>query len=451
LKWNWIFMMFFLYAFGHDLRAQFLHRDKLVAFYTLDGHTRDGSGQEHHGVISGGVVPVADRKGRSGKAMQFNGIDGKITINNTRQLDSLPNQFSFCTWIYVQQWSPTVFWPLAGTNQIAPVLCKSLQEETYQYRWGATPKGFYVDANVTYDVPNVLQKKGIGLNRWTFIATTIDGNYARYYIDGVEVAEVFNPYRYEYNQHKLVIGCDYPGGSRAIEYLNGALDDLRIYRKTLTAKEIFDLYNDNVVEGHGFSGYVYDKKTGSRLAAQVSVKATQIGNLQSASSGTSRYELYLSYDEKNKIRIEAPGYRVLEDSIVVKGNAKGAISKDYFLEPLDELESRQKQERVLFVQSEPELLPESYEQLNQLLKALKDNPDWEIELGGHTDVLGSPELNMTLSEQRIQAIRNYLVKRGIAATRIYGQAYGDTMPLYRSDTEEYRKQNRRVEIKILTP
>jgi outer membrane protein OmpA-like peptidoglycan-associated protein len=67
---------------------------------------------------------------------------------------------------------------------------------------------------------------------------------------------------------------------------------------------------------------------------------------------------------------------------------------------------------------------------------------------GHTDNKGTDAYNMDLSNRRALAVKNLLVQRGIADSRIEAVAYGETLPVATNDTEAGRQRNRRVEIKI---
>ncbi len=428
--------------------SQFLHKDKLVAYYPLDGNGKDESGNLQHGIITRGVTPVADRKGREGKAMLFNGTDGMIQITETKKLDYLPNQFSFTAWVNIKKWDQSVFWPLAGTDKVAPIFCKSYQTQDFQYRWGCTDKGFYMDGNVTTEVPNVLQKKGISLNKWTFIAACFDGNYARYYVDGSMIAEVFNPYRYELDDNNLVIGCDYPGAPFALDYFNGSMDELRIYKKSLFAKEVYALFKEDFTENIFVKGNVFDKKTGNKIPAFLTLKSSSNGELKSECNEQKEFEFKLTSNEKVYIKIAVLGYLKFSDSISLDSVTDNIFRKNFYLQPIIVGEGIVLK-NILFVKSKTELLPESYPELDKLVRTMKDNPSLEIELGGHTDNIGSIELNQKLSEQRAQAVKNYLISRGIQAFRVSGVGYGGTHPLSTVNSEQDKKLNRRVEFKIL--
>lgn len=103
---------------------------------------------------------------------------------------------------------------------------------------------------------------------------------------------------------------------------------------------------------------------------------------------------------------------------------------------------------VFFNQSSYVLLPQSYPELNQLVQALKKNPGLRLEIAGHTDNVGDPRLNQTLSEFRAKVVATYLSQHGIAENRIDAKGYGGSRPVLDNDSEEHRAQNRRVEVVV---
>ncbi|GAA4410366.1 PA14 domain-containing protein [Nibrella viscosa] len=103
---------------------------------------------------------------------------------------------------------------------------------------------------------------------------------------------------------------------------------------------------------------------------------------------------------------------------------------------------------VFFEQSQYRLRPESYEELDKLVKTLKKYPTVQIEISGHTDNVGDPRLNLTLSEYRAKVVANYLTRHGIDSDRLEAKGYGSTRPLADNATEAQRAQNRRVEFVV---
>ena len=103
---------------------------------------------------------------------------------------------------------------------------------------------------------------------------------------------------------------------------------------------------------------------------------------------------------------------------------------------------------MLFIQGKPELLPESYPELNEIVQFMKKNPKIEIEISGHTDSRGSFRQLMELSQKRVNKVKSYLVSKGIESKRIVGRGYGGSKPIASNDSEETRILNRRVEFTI---
>ncbi len=105
---------------------------------------------------------------------------------------------------------------------------------------------------------------------------------------------------------------------------------------------------------------------------------------------------------------------------------------------------------IYFVQSKPKILPRSVSELQRLYQLLVEHPQLRILIAGHTDNVGEPNSLQRLSEERAQAIKDYLVKeKGISAARLEVIGHGARFPLNDNSTEARRKQNRRVEITVL--
>ncbi|MCB9600025.1 MAG: OmpA family protein [Sandaracinus sp.] len=96
-----------------------------------------------------------------------------------------------------------------------------------------------------------------------------------------------------------------------------------------------------------------------------------------------------------------------------------------------------------------EILPASERTLNIALQILRDNPDARVEVGGHTDNVGNANYNRRLSQQRADAVRDWLVGHGVAQNRMRTRGYGSAQPVAPNDTDEGRARNRRIEFKQL--
>jgi outer membrane protein OmpA-like peptidoglycan-associated protein len=104
---------------------------------------------------------------------------------------------------------------------------------------------------------------------------------------------------------------------------------------------------------------------------------------------------------------------------------------------------------VLFTSGKSELLPAAQVKLNDVAKALiEQDPDSKMVVEGHTDSQGTAAANQELSQKRAQAVRDYLVSRGIAGDRVTAQGFGPTRPIGENNSPEGRANNRRVEIVV---
>ncbi|GJM35549.1 MAG: hypothetical protein DHS20C18_45500 [Saprospiraceae bacterium] len=92
--------------------------------------------------------------------------------------------------------------------------------------------------------------------------------------------------------------------------------------------------------------------------------------------------------------------------------------------------------------------PEGIEELDKLVKLLKDNPEMGVEIGAYTDSSGDEIANQKISQKRAEAIEDYLAKEGISRKRIYPHGYGEERPIASNNTPDGRMKNRRIEIKV---
>ena len=86
--------------------------------------------------------------------------------------------------------------------------------------------------------------------------------------------------------------------------------------------------------------------------------------------------------------------------------------------------------------------------INDLAKVMKDYPDLNVVIEGHTDNVGTAAYNKKLSQRRAEAVKQYMVEKGINANRITAEGFGFDRPIASNDTDEGRQQNRRVEAAV---
>lgn len=115
---------------------------------------------------------------------------------------------------------------------------------------------------------------------------------------------------------------------------------------------------------------------------------------------------------------------------------RGVINKTYILDG------------VQYDTGSANLKASSYGQLNSVVKVLKSYPKVTLELGGHTDARGDAGKNQTLSQQRAESVKKYLVQKGIPANRLSTKGYGSKQPLDKGTTAAAYAKNRRTEVKV---
>ncbi len=103
---------------------------------------------------------------------------------------------------------------------------------------------------------------------------------------------------------------------------------------------------------------------------------------------------------------------------------------------------------VYFETGKSALKKASYASLNQIVSVLKKDPSLYVDIEGHTDNVGDDDYNMTLSQERADACRTYIIGQGISEERITAKGYGETMPITDNESATGRAQNRRTEFKL---
>jgi len=104
-------------------------------------------------------------------------------------------------------------------------------------------------------------------------------------------------------------------------------------------------------------------------------------------------------------------------------------------------------EGVNFITDSADLTPESKDILDKVAESLKDWPEVDVEVSGYTDSVAGPEYNEGLSQHRAETVRDYLVNKGVASSRLSAKGYGERHPIATNKTAEGRARNRRVELR----
>jgi outer membrane protein OmpA-like peptidoglycan-associated protein len=206
-------------------------------------------------------------------------------------------------------------------------------------------------------------------------------------------------------------------------------------------------------------GKITSATTKEAVVAKITYQSEPFGSKIGFLSGSS-FSFPLFDNDKYSITVEAPGYAKAKYMVdPSQANDQRRVIKDIELGLPTSAESEaeitrtpgkvMRLENLIFAASTSKIESSSYKELDKVLSMLKDNPSMVIQLEGHTDFIGSPTLNMKLSQDRVNSVKNYLVGKGANKDRIKTKAFGGTQPLSRENTEEAHKLNRRVELRVL--
>ena len=146
---------------------------------------------------------------------------------------------------------------------------------------------------------------------------------------------------------------------------------------------------------------------------------------------------------------EATGYLFHSENFeFTSSSIDKPVEKNILLKPIKEGEEIALR-NIFFESNKYDLLPKSIAELEKLKDFLTKNPNVKIEIGGHTDNVGSDKDNLTLSQNRAKAVMDYLINNGIAKERLTSKGYGETKPIADNNTEEGKALNRRTVMKVV--
>ena len=195
-------------------------------------------------------------------------------------------------------------------------------------------------------------------------------------------------------------------------------------------------------------GMITNAKTGAKVPASIVFYRPQPPVVFVLASKKEGYHVELHPKSTYSVQIESPGYVEYFGKIDLTNEQLKQLEINFKLEPLP-VGTSMNLRNILFRQSTADMLPESNDELDMVVDFMLSNPTVEIELSGHTDDAGNAKLNLKLSRDRVARVKNYITAKGIASNRILSIGFGERNPIASNDTEAGRKQNRRVEFKIV--
>lgn len=233
------------------------------------------------------------------------------------------------------------------------------------------------------------------------------------------------------------ISSDRPGGKGGLDLYSFALYDSIKPEKVAYLK-----------------GHVIDEITKAPLVADFELIDLETGKVvisSTSNSGNGEFLVVLPCGKNYALNVSRENYLFYSEHFELKDpkNAKNPVLKDILMKPIKAGETVVLN-NIFYETDAYSLKKESKVELDKLINFLKTNPKVKIEIGGHTDNVGTQQYNQTLSEKRAKTVYDYLISNGIQSTRLSYKGYGDTKPVADNTTEAGRSQNRRTEFMVVS-
>ncbi|MBM3443612.1 MAG: flagellar motor protein MotB [Bacteroidetes bacterium] len=199
-------------------------------------------------------------------------------------------------------------------------------------------------------------------------------------------------------------------------------------------------------------GTIVEKKSGNPVTAVVEVVNLQTGLLTAAVQADEQgnYLAILPRTGSYSFSVHKKGYAFYAKRYTMDTeNARQSFRNDIALDKLETGSTIVLQD-VLFETGKAELHQSDTLELKKVYQLLLEYPGMRMQIDGHTDNTGNPAANQLLSEQRSAAVKEYLLKLGVAANRLVTRGFGDTQPIADNASAEGRSKNRRTVLYILS-
>lgn len=216
--------------------------------------------------------------------------------------------------------------------------------------------------------------------------------------------------------------------------------------------QIEDVVSVNKISLTVFKGITIDALTDKPVEAQIEITDNKTGQIIeefTTNSATGKFLLSLTAGKNYGIAVKADGYLFHSENFDIPNDSEyNLVDKTIKLKNIA-IGSKIALRNIFFDVGRATLRSESNAELDRLVKLLKDVPSLKVEISGHTDNTGSASLNDKLSQDRADAVVNYLKGKGIAANRLTSKGYGSNQPVASNNNAQGRQENRRTEFEII--
>lgn len=240
---------------------------------------------------------------------------------------------------------------------------------------------------------------------------------------------------------KLPLGCDY----NIIATAKGFAENSFLFKET--GDITFNHYEREVPmspKRRDVKIRIFDEETGEPVVAEATFNSQDRDEKLTLSPGKSNVSL--RDGDRYTITTHPKGYMFANLTVNLATDQRSQIDI-----PLTALRSGAKLllHDILFDVDQAFLRPESYAELDRVVRLMNENPELRIEIQAHTDSKASAAHNKKLSDRRAESALQYLIENGIAPSRMKSIGFGATRPVADNETEEGRQLNRRVELLII--
>ncbi|MDD2197989.1 MAG: OmpA family protein, partial [Bacteroidales bacterium] len=226
----------------------------------------------------------------------------------------------------------------------------------------------------------------------------------------------------------------------------------------LTGYEEFVTLNQNIFAERedanmvSLSGKIINTKTGKQLEEGFEVKM-RVNSVESRAfvydeknaSYTLKLPIGFNYDLTPRV---INFYNRFEPVDLTSAAPMSKIVRNFYVTPIEVGQSVDI-ENIYFETGKALLKPESFRSLNALVEFLNEYPNVKVEIGGHTDNVGSLAVNERISKERAFSVAEYVIAQGVPAHRVVSKGYAFSKPKASNRTAEGRAQNRRVDFTII--
>lgn len=199
-------------------------------------------------------------------------------------------------------------------------------------------------------------------------------------------------------------------------------------------------------------GRVLNQETEEPVSAEIIYNYLPEGDeagVAYSNGNTGEYKIVLPKGSNFSYAAKAEGFYAISENLnLLELEEYAEIERDLYLAPI-KVGTVVRLNNIFFEFGKATLMEASFMELDKVVLLMTDNPKLELEISGHTDDVGSESDNLKLSQNRAQAVVDYLTQNGIKSSRLIAKGYGESSPLIENDSDENRARNRRVEFKIL--